>query len=194
MSHETIALADKFITENGTGPITVEQFDIWIIDNEMAEDPGDKEEYPQLHKAFIVERAAAKRTLNSAAQSLPDNAFCIKVRTRGELYEVCTWSVGADESLGNLGNSAKRYVSNKAASLSTLKNSAQRLMKLDPSNAALQEAFQVLAMVESEGALLSARVDAMALHYDSGVESARAYAKQRIEDASSITLRLAGGE
>lgn len=188
MSQETLALASIFIKKFPYGAISIDDFDTFIITNGMATDPETDDTKSTVYRGFIKERASAKRTLNSAASNLPDSAFMIRVKKPGELYEICRWSDGADEELGSVGNVIKRYTINKTAGLSTLRATAQRLMVSDPTDTSYQEAYQVLALVESEGKMLSARVNAMTSHYEVGVDAARAYAQQRLQEAPTDAM------
>ena len=184
MSHESIALAKLFIEQRGHGPISIDDFDTFIIDNKMAKDPETDDVKDPAYKGFVQERSAAKRTLNAAAAKLNEDAFVINVRKAGEQYEVVSWSMGADESLGGAGAVVRRHADNKVASLKTMKNSAERLMRENPHVGEFTEAYQALAVIESEANMLSARVEALTLHFDRGVDAARAFAKGRMAEAA----------
>ena len=87
-----IKLATKFIKKFKFTVITLDQFDMFIIDNNMAKDPGDKDENPQAHRGFGMDRGACKERLNAGGVYLNGNAFKIGSHEHGKTYEIQTYN------------------------------------------------------------------------------------------------------
>jgi hypothetical protein len=157
-----VALARKFSEAfQGTGEISKESFDIFIIDNGLAEDPGTDDSTSLAHKGFVQARNNARRALNTWAKGLPpEEHFAVEIsRQSPEALNVVRWEDHARATALDIGNRVEMFSRNK---LSGVKKIRRLLLDKagDSSDDRLDELYQMIGLVEAHGIKMHRQVSA----------------------------------
>jgi hypothetical protein len=171
VKQENVYLARKFQEQFGYGTISVDEFDMFIIDNKMVADPGTSDKKSHAHKGFVQERNAIRRTLNNAGVYNNGNSFQIVVDTGTEGdpskgYKIIPWETSAKEITKELANKTGIYVNNKVATLKALHNKAETLCLQNHDNDALRETTHMLSFMRQQGVELQSRIAGLIKQYN----------------------------
>lgn len=113
-----LKLARLFIKKFGYGTITIDRFDMWIIDQRMVEDPGTDEKGDPLYREFTAGRSKAKASLNRWGPECDDgDRFFIKVLVSGKLYELVPYTLAMLDNSADFANQLSKYLTGKTDKL-----------------------------------------------------------------------------
>jgi hypothetical protein len=128
-------LAEQFTSDHGIGcfiesprgfTITLEAFDIWIIDHGFAQDPGcDEANGTSMEwRGFVAQRNSTRKMLNICGRILEEPlSFSVEINTdpreRGEpiTYDVRPWQAHVKLAAGGQAQKILRYTKNKGSAL-----------------------------------------------------------------------------
>lgn len=130
---EKLSIAELFLSTHNiqetTGVlnsfnITRENFDLFIIDAGLADDPETDNPRSVEHKGFVQQRSNARRALNGWASHLPvDMSFAVETHPKKkELYRVVAHADNAVALAMDVGTRIERFSSNKIASVRKTKD------------------------------------------------------------------------
>jgi hypothetical protein len=139
----TLSLARKFIGRFGYGPISMEAFDIFIIDHYLAADPETSDTTDGRYIKFVQERAKAKVKLNKVGGDA-DDRFQIVTHQRG-VYMVAEYNEAIRESTASISHQVRRYSEGKAHNLEGMSKKIDKMLLADPEDA---ELLTTAAMIE----------------------------------------------
>jgi hypothetical protein len=174
--YENIGYARTFIDKFGLGEVSIDDFDMFIIDQGLADDPGTSDTKANAYKGFIQQRTAARRLLNTAGGWLNGSSFQVvmpepKTDLYGKAYLIKPWNEDAKSFGANLGNSVKKYTQNRVNALQALHKKALALSEHHDDDAEFRETAQMLAFVGQHSIELRARIAGLVTQYNVAVEA-----------------------
>ena len=90
-----VTAARTFQANHPAGILSSEEFDIYIIDEGFAEDPGTDDTKSNAYRGFVQQRARAKRLLNTWAEMLPPEEAYRIVSVPGGGLRLVEWNSAA---------------------------------------------------------------------------------------------------
>ena len=169
-----LTMARKFLADNGlAGPsgttITRDSFDLWIIDNGMAQDPGTDDTRELAYKGFVQQRTYARAALNRWAKMLPEpDSFAVETdKERPELYFINTWSDNAFALAADIGNRVEKFSRNKVRHVRSMHQLAvdKHLDEQDTT-----ELIQMISLLEGHGLVMQRQIKAEVAKFNRAVE------------------------
>ena len=144
---ETIMLARNFRAKFPMSTVTRDNFDLHIIDEGLAEDPGTDDSTTAAYKGFVQQRGTARKRLNNAASKLSESeAFSVDVdKGKPDVYQINPWVDSAMEATRDVGNRVEKFSRNRIKDVSKLRDNA-KLMAIESAEA--DDLFQMLSLVE----------------------------------------------
>ena len=161
----TLANSRKFFEKFGFGEISVEQFDLFIIDEKLASDPETSDTKDPRYRGFIAERAQAKNKLSRGGAHY-DPPFSIEVIAAGRNYMVSTWSDNAIGVAKEVANRIDSYTKGRLNKMRTLHNRAEALSLDHPSDPELQSAQLVIGAMRTQAGYMQSRIKALVVQYN----------------------------
>ena len=169
-NYEVISTATNFFRRFGFGPMSIEKFDIWIIDNKLAEDPGTDNPKHAHYKAFVTDRAKAKTLINRGGVFCDDAAFMVDVIRPGIEYEVKPWAERSIEQATEMGEAVAQEALRLANRARKQEAQAEYLLSEDPTNTKLQEAVQMMSAMRGHGVIYQNRVKALSHQFNQAAD------------------------
>jgi hypothetical protein len=174
--YDNIGYARAFIEKFGLGAVSIDEFDVFIIDQKMADDPGTSDTKTNAYKGFVQQRTAARRILNNAGAYLNGDSFQIAVPKPstdfyGKAYLVTPWNDDAKGFGKNLGNSVQKYTQNRVKALQALHRKALALSTHHDDDPAFRETAQMLAFIGQHSIELRARIAGLVTQYNVAVDA-----------------------
>lgn len=152
------AFADKFC---GRTEITRDEFDMFIIDKKLADDPGTDDSTTLEHKGFVQARNNARRSINNWSRNLPvEEHFAVEIsRQKPDTMNIVRWEDHAKATALDIGNRVEMFSKNK---LSDVKKLRRVLLEKtgEASDDRLDEIYQMIGMVEAHGVKMHRQVAA----------------------------------
>ena len=167
---EMLSIANDFFDKFGLGPISVDAFDVFIIDTGLAEDPGTDDPKDQAYKGFIQSRATVKNALNNAGKNAR-TPYQIKVVKSGVEWAIKPFADAATVQAAEVGDRVRLFTRNKVKALEPLKKQAQRLAGSNPDDKELNEAMLMLDAVVAHSDEFNHRIAAQVAHYNTAIDS-----------------------
>jgi len=180
-------LARAFLAHfSGCNLISRDNFDLWIIDNKMAEDPGTDDTRSAAHKGFVQQRSNARRSLNNWGKRLPEEeAFNISV-VDGERYRITTWESSAEEFSKSIGNRVKRYSDNKVREVSKIRRVVDDKIKLGANNDEIDKLYHAIGLIEGHAKHMARRIDVEIVRFNTAIEFVNKTAEAMLEQLSEV--------
>ena len=112
---DRITLAKSFLAHiGGNDSISRDNFDLFIIDNGLAEDPGTDDRNSAMHKGFVQQRSNARRTISNCGAKLDDDAFTIVFEKSDPMnYKIKRWEKAMYAETADIANKIDVYQRNK---------------------------------------------------------------------------------
>lgn len=129
---DNIDHARAFYEKFGYGKkhVTRDQFDMFIVDRGLAQDPGTSDVRDNAYKGFVQQRGAARRMLNTAGAWLNGSSFQITVNGRDEGYSVTPWATNANEYAKQITDQVETFVRSRMANLKAAHNKSVALLEV----------------------------------------------------------------
>jgi hypothetical protein len=159
----TLSLARKFIGRFGFGPISVESFDIFIIDHYLAADPETSDTTDGRYIKFVQERTKARGKLNKVGGDA-DERFQIVAHTRGE-YMVAEYNEAIRESTAAISQQVRRYAEGKSHNLARMAKKIDRMLLEAPEDAELLTTAAMVEEMVSQSTKLATKVAGLTHQY-----------------------------
>jgi hypothetical protein len=119
-SEHPLTLARRFIERFGFNKITIEQFDMWVIDSHLAKDPETDDTKDARYREFTSARNKAKGMLNRQGPDCDDgDRFNVRVLIAGKLYETVPYSIAMLDNSKEFANQLSKFLTNKTNKLVT---------------------------------------------------------------------------
>jgi hypothetical protein len=167
---DNIAHAKAFIEKFGIGDkhLPIDQFDMFIIDRGLAQDPGTSDVKENAYKGFIQQRGAARRLLNTAGTWINGSSFQLVVNGRGENYSVKPWAVDANEYARQITDQVETFVQSRMANLKSAHKKTEALLGIDGNHedADLHLSQQLLASMVGHGITMQSKIAGLLKQYD----------------------------
>lgn len=165
---DNIAHAKAFIEKFGIGDrhVPIDQFDVFIIDRGLAQDPGTSDVKDNAYKGFIQQRGAARRLLNTAGAWINGSSFQIVVNGRGENYSVKSWALDAREFSRDITVQVATYVSSRVSNLESMRNKAKGLIEAYGEDDQLHDAISLLSEMGGHGIVMQSKIGGLLKQYD----------------------------
>lgn len=114
-----LKIARKFSERFEFGTITVEKFDMWLVDLCLVEDSGTDDTTDPRYKAFVAGRSRVMSMLNRYGGDCDDGyRFQIKPERRGKTYRVVPYAAAMLNNSLDFAPDMVKSMHNKSASLS----------------------------------------------------------------------------
>ena len=179
--------ARKFVEKFGFNHISVDDFDTFIIDRGMVEDPETDDTKDPRFRLFVAKRANAKNRLNNVGELLDNgDRFKIVVDQPGVSYRIDPYSGATLEKAGQIGERVRDYAEKRHTEIKRDIGKVRRALSLDPDDEELRETLAMLQLVDTEALLLDGKVRAITNHFQLGYDAA----KQRLEAHRDLDLLL----
>lgn len=178
---DNIAHARAFIEKFGIGEITVDEFDMFIIDRGLAVDPGTTDVKDNAYKGFVQTRNAARRLLNTAGAWINGSSFQITVAETGKTYKVTPWALDANEFAKNVTKQVGNYVSSRVAHLKAMRNKAEGLIQAYGDDDDLHDSMVMLSSMTGHGVSMQAKVAGLLKQYDTAYTMVVAQMEEAIQ-------------
>lgn len=160
----TTSLARKFITRFNYGPISVEQFDIFIIDHYLAEDPETEDTKDARYMKFVKERSTAKSRLNKVGGDVEERFQIVKHRP-GHEYMVVEYNEAIRESTAAISTQVRRFAENKTTNLNQMSRKLDQMLLASPEDVDLLNTSAMVAEMITQSAKLSTKVAGLTHQY-----------------------------
>lgn len=151
--------------------ISIESFEIWIIDNGFVEDPGTSDQRSLIHKGFNIEKGRIKGILNrwSEKHLTEGQSFVIeKNKDMQDTYNLVPWTDNTMAFANDIGNRVERYSKNKLVRVSQLKDAATSQIK-NPEHQ--KEILDMLGMVEGYGIVMQRSIRAEVEKFNTAIKA-----------------------
>ena len=147
-----LTTARRFIKRFPFGELTVEQLDIWIIDQRLAEDPETDDTRSPRYREFRDARNKVRNMLNRHGGDCDDGQrFHIKVQVNGKLYEIIPYLVAELDRARDFGPEVARLMSSKSIKLIKAERKlAERAMYEGADQKSLLKARRVISMLNEQ--------------------------------------------
>lgn len=166
-NYETLSAARVFFEKFGYREIlTVDEFDVFIIDNKLAGDPGTSDTKDARYRNFVAERTSARNKLNKGGAYCQDGAFMINVVEPGKQYSVTRWEETSVDIAKDIGNQVADYAKGRREKMKHMARVADKMLERDPENADLLEVSHMLSFMAREGLQLQAKVRGLVNQYN----------------------------
>jgi hypothetical protein len=176
--------AKRLFEKFGFNEISIEQFDIFIIDHGLADDPQTNEPSDIAYKGFIQQRGQAKGKLNRAAARLFDNPYTIEVVISGETYQLRRWHESSSHIATDLGNRVRKFTENRFSQLQLLQTKVDKRFIEHPEDHDLAQTSALFGIMRQEGVQVLAKVKALAYQYNVAADAVEDQALQMLEKYS----------
>ena len=179
MNDGRLVKAQKFMDKFGYGEITIDEFDMFIIDQKWATDPKTSDSSTMEHKVFVTERARQKRALDSAGHFLKE-PFQIAIINKGSTWEIQEWNTNTREFTKDVGNRITKFAEGRMNSLRKLHTRAGEMLLLTKDEAkkeALAETMQMVSFMAVKSIELQSNVEAQCLKYNVAADAVEAQVK-----------------
>lgn len=167
---DNIAHARAFIEKFGVGErhVPIDQFDVFIIDRGLAQDPGTSDVKDNAYKGFVQQRGAARRLLNTAGAWINGSSFQLAVNGRGENYSVKPWAMDANEYARQITDQVETFVGSRMANLKAAHNKSAALLEMDGNHEdeELHLSQQLLASMVGHGITMQSKIAGLLKQYD----------------------------
>lgn len=146
-----LTIARRFSERFDYGLLTVEKFDMWIIDQRLVEDPETEDTGDPRYKAFRDGRSKVMGTLNRYGGECDDGfRFQIKVVDRGKVYRIVPFSAAMLEDSLSVGVDTVKFLSSKTTKLAKAEKKVAELAMLGGGDQAeLMEVARIQAAVNT---------------------------------------------
>ena len=120
---DRITLARNFLNYiGGKDYISRDNFDLFIIDNGLAEDPGTDDRNSAIHKGFVQQRSNARRTISNCGAKLDDDAFTVVFEKSDPMnYKIKRWEKAMYAETADIANKIDIYQRNKVKRIGLLR-------------------------------------------------------------------------
>ena len=172
---ERRALARKFMSDIGLETfvsgaiISRDNFDLWIIDNGLAEDPGTDDVRSVSHKGFVQQRSQSRIALNRWAAKLPEgDSYAVEVdKERDGVYTITTWADNAFALAADIGNRVEKFTKNKVKGVRRTYNLAYT-KAVDDEN--VEDLLDMVRQLDGHGIVMQKRIKAEVAKFNHAVE------------------------
>lgn len=173
-------VARTMIEQFGLGPIPIDKFDDFIIQQGMADDPETSETNDPRHRAFIQNRATCRNRLNAGARAL-QVPFSIGVDTPGKTYELREYSQGAVEDAKATMQRVDLFSSNKVKAIDKSRNQMAALLELNPDSLEIKESKLMLDVIALQADSLGVNFKAQIAQFNAGMAAVEAHVQATLE-------------
>ena len=154
-----IKIAQDFFTKFGfTDELDIDDFDMFIIDKGMAEDPETSDTNDARFMKFITERTTARNKLNRAGAWVKENRFSVEIVKPGKEYAVKPWHEASIDHAADIGKRVQKFAENKGKSLEDDLKVIKFLASEKPKSRDLKEAKAMLEFLKEENEYLQGRI------------------------------------
>lgn len=182
VNYEMQSVARAFVAKFPIGEtVGIDQFDMFITDQGLATDPQTDDTKSQAYKGFIQERAAAKRSINTAAGTLNGESFQVAVKTAGVEYDVLPWSSNARNFSDQMGERIKKFSDNRFGVMKSLHNKAEAMLLEEPNNDDLIETHAMIAYMRTQGLTLVSQIRGLVAQYNSAADATEEEIRRMID-------------
>jgi hypothetical protein len=178
--YENIQYARAFINKFGVGEVSVDDFDMFIIDQKLADDPGTSDTKANAYKGFIQQRTAARRLINTAATFLNGDSYQIVVEDAGTTYSVTPWASNAREVTRDVANKIQIYVNNRMSAMKALQSKTEQLRLTHDKDTDLAETLAMMSHMRMHGIEMQARIKGLVTQYNVAFDAVTEQAKNLI--------------
>jgi hypothetical protein len=178
--YENIQYARAFINKFGMGELSVDNFDMFIIDQKLADDPGTSNPKDNAYRGFVQQRTAARRLINTAATFLNGESYQIIVEDAGEKYVVTPWASNAREITREVANKIQIYVDNRMGAMKALQSKTEQLRLAHSDDTDLAETLVMMSHMRMHGIEMQARIKGLVTQYNVAFDAVSDQAKKLI--------------
>ena len=166
-----IVVARKFFEKFGMQAIAIDDFDMFIIDNKMAKDPGTSDTTSLSWGGFVQERGQAKNRLNEGGRYL-DQPFFIVITTPGVTYTIAPWNESTRAKAAGLGDSVHNFAQNRVNDVIKSGGHVAELIQLaleDEDISDLEETALMIDFIAVQSGTFEKQVKALTEQFNQGV-------------------------
>jgi hypothetical protein len=168
---DNIGHARAFITKFGISdkPITIDEFDCWIIDRGLAADPGTSEKKDNAYKGFVLQRSSVRRMLNTAGTWLNGDSFQIVVPRDRDLYGhyiVKKWGEASQDIARVISAQIETFTKSRIDGLKSVRNKAEALHLESPNDAEAESLVLLMSSLSGHAVTLQAKIAGLLKQYD----------------------------
>lgn len=169
-----IIIGRRFIKKFGFKNITVEQFDIFIIDNRLTINPDSDDSTDPTYKQFKEERTRARGILNRAGAEMDEGRrYQITVMVPGQMYSVVPYGLAVVDKAANFGSQIQRIVAGKRRQIAETERKVEKILSygIEDSNE-MAEVKKVLALCSTQTEVFSDTMKAESHKFEKGIKGA----------------------
>jgi hypothetical protein len=185
--------AKRLFEKFGFDQISIEAFDLFIIDQGLAKDPGTSDTTDIGYRGFVQQRNQVKGKLNRAAARLFDNPFAIEVIVAGETYQIRRWHESSTQVATDLGNRVKKFTENRFSQLQILQKQVDKRFFEHPEDQELAQTSALFGIMKQEGIQVLAKVKGLAYQYNVAADAVEEQALLSLEKYSDTNLMALPG-
>ena len=187
-----IALARKFSEKFPIGTeVSRDEFDIWIIDSEMAEDPETDDTKSVAHKGFVQQRNAARKKLNNAASWLNGDSFQVVTGEEAtDDYRVIAYADDSKSFVKQVGNKVEKYKRNRIIWFVAIKKIIKVIFDENPDDYEVEAALGMVQGMSIQGSKLQYKIKGLVAQYNVAADLIEAQAVTLLEniDAAAVAI------
>lgn len=178
----TAASRRLFEKVEGFNEFSVDTFDTFIIDENLAADPETDDSTDPRFKGFVQQRGVLKNKLDRAAKHLPNGtAYRIQVKEAGKSWMLVPLADAMDDDYEKFGDKAAKHVENSMHRLRRME-SLMRGKLLDEHDSRLQQVLSVNSMMMTEAIGFTSQVKGLVRRYDAAYSKANEIVTQLAHD------------
>jgi hypothetical protein len=185
ISYENQAIARAMSAKFTIGTeLSVDEFDMFIIDQKMVKDPGTDDPKDSLYKGFIQGRNNAKNAINRAAGSLDNGErFIIEIIEPGKTYKMAAWGEASLNIAKDVGNRVRTFSKNRQGELKRLYNNVEMLYsETGGDDQVVEDLHEMLSTIRKEGLVLEVRIQSMVAQFNGAVNAVEAQIRIATEE------------
>lgn len=169
-----LTMARQFISKFGYGDVTADRFDMWVIDNRLARDPGTDDPKDPMYRLFREERTRARGLLNRHGPDCDEgHRFQIKTLVSGKMYRIEPFTVSVLDNAAEFGDHVSKMVASRSKRIAAHERKLQKLMLLgDSDQSELKQAQEVLALCVDQTDRVGKDLRATVHQYNIGMDKA----------------------
>lgn len=169
--HDNIRHARAFLEKFGIGDstVTIDMFDMFIIDRGLAEDPGTTDTKTNVYKGFVQQRNSARHAINNAAAWLNGDSFKITVNKDKEKrthYNVQRWGDASQDFARDITRQIGVYTASRINNLNVIQGKAATMQHDNPDDHEMAHCMLMLDSLSGHAIKMQAKIAGLLKQYD----------------------------
>lgn len=190
MSNSTMMryIATDFRKRFGGDSVKVDEFDAFIIDHKLADDPNTDDTKDQRHTGFVQQRFQARNRINTAAAKLGQSeSFVIVVdKKKKSQYIIRDWAEDQKVQMGSCGDYIRTAATGRLQDTDRRANRLAKALQENPGDERLQHFNNMGRMLQANTGTMVSKVVALVQHWEKAVLTYEKEAERLIKEYADV--------